>query len=45
MKRKSSNVALNQCHDVKEDLIFVKLHVCVDMNCVNVKNLEESFCV
>lgn len=45
MKSNFSNVILNQCHGVKADLIFVSMHMCVGMNCVNVKNLEGSFCV
>lgn len=45
MKSKFSNVILNQCHGVKADLIFVNRHMCIDVNCVNIKNLEGSFCV
>lgn len=45
MESKFSNVILNQCHGVKADLIFVSMHICVDVNCVNIKNLEGSFCV
>lgn len=39
MKSNFSNMILNHCHAVKVDLI------CVDENCVNIKNLEGSFCV
>lgn len=45
MKSKFSNVILNECCDVKVDFVFVNMRICDDVNYVNVKNLEGSFCV
>ena len=45
MKSKFSKVILKKCHDVQANLIFVNMHTCIEVNCVNVKNLEGSFCV
>lgn len=45
MRSKLSSVILSQCYSIKEVLFLLKCMCVLNMNCVNVKNLEGSFCV